>query len=349
MAYGYLNKVYTLKKSSTLIKASMQKKYKFFIAVLIFSMAACKQQTGNSKQFLPESTGAVNSLIVVTENLHWQGEVGDRIREIFAQPAQGLSPIQPIFSITQIPPKIFEGAVRNSRSILLLAQDTLSLGHIKTNVYSNPQKVAVVKGRNQEELLTNLNAVAQKAMESFKTTELEEAQRRFKRSLNREKALEDEFGIALNIPSAYKVGKHEDNFVWFDRQIPKGTMNIIAYSMPEDSFRNDSTFVADIVKMRDSIGKKYVPGPYEDTFMMTEKAFAPYVFPAEIGGKKGAEAKGIWEINGYPMAGPFLTYIINDKENNRKLIIEGFAFAPSTVKRDYMFELEAILKTVKWL
>ena len=327
----------------------MQRTHKILLIALIFSIVACKQQTSNTEKFLPESTGPVNSLIVVAENVHWQGEVGDRIREIFAQPAQGLSPIQPIFSITQIPPKIFEGAVRNSRSILLVAQDTLSLGHIKTNVYSNPQKVAVVKGRNEEELLTNLNAVAQTAIDSFKKTELSEAQRRFKRSLNSENALEEEFGIVLNIPSAYKVGKHEDNFVWFDRQIPKGTMNIIAYSMPEDSFRNDSTFVADIVRMRDSIGKKYVPGPYEDTFMMTEKAFSPYVFPAEIGGKKGAQVKGIWEINGYPMAGPFLTYIINDKANNRKLVIEGFAFAPSTVKRDYMFELEAILKTVKWL
>ncbi|NKI31213.1 DUF4837 family protein [Croceivirga thetidis] len=327
----------------------MQKKIKFAILALVFLMVACKQQTGNAKKFLPESTGAVNSLIVVTENAHWQGEVGDRIRQIFAQPAQGLSPIQPIFSITQIPPKIFEGAVRNSRSILLVSQDTLSLGHIKSNVFSNPQKVAVVKGRSKEELLANLDSVAQRAIESFKKTELNEAQRRFKRSLNREKALEEEFGITLNIPSAYKVGKHEDNFVWFDRQIPKGNMNIIAYAMPEDSFKNDSTFVADIIKMRDSIGKKYVPGPYENTFMMTEKAFAPYVFPAEIGGKKGAEAKGIWEINGYPMAGPFLTYIINDKENNRKLVIEGFVFAPSTVKRDYMFEMEAILKTLSWL
>lgn len=327
----------------------MIKSFKIVALTFIFLSVSCKQTSDATKRYLPESTGAVNSLIVVAENAHWQGEVGDLIREIFAQPAKGLSPIQPIFSITQIPPKIFEGAVVNSRSILFVAQDSLSLGHVKKDVYASPQKVAVVKGTNQEELITNLNAIADQAIVSFKETELLEAQRRFTRSLNKENALQEKFGIQMNIPSAYSLGKQEDNFVWFDRQIPKGNMNIIAYSMPEDSFSNDSTFVADIVKMRDSIGKKYVPGPYENTFMMTEKAFAPYVFPADIGGKKGAEAKGIWEINGYPMAGPFLTYIINDKENNRKLVIEGFAFAPSTVKRDYMFELEAILKTIKWL
>ncbi len=325
------------------------KRYFVLVLMVISLVVSCKDSSQGSKRFLPKSTGAVNSLIVVTENNLWQGAVGDRIREVFAQPALGLSPIQPIFSITQIPPKIFDGAVINSRSILYVVKDSLSLGHVKSDVYASPQKVAVVKAKTEEELIFNLNEVSREAISSFKETELEEAQKRFTRSLNKEKALEEEFGIKMNIPSAYRVGKHEDNFVWFDRQIPKGTMNIIAYSMPDDSFERDSTFVADIVKMRDSIGKKYVPGPYEDTFMMTEKAFAPYVFPAEIGGKKAVEAKGIWEINGYPMAGPFLTYIINDKEKKRKLVIEGFAFAPSTAKRDYMFELEAILKTVKWL
>ena len=151
----------------------------------------------------------------------------------------------------------------------------------------------------------------------------------------------------MTVPSAYRVGKQEDNFVWLDRQIPKGTMNIIVYSMPEETFSVDSTFVRDVVAMRDSIGKKYVPGPDDGTYMITEKAFSPYLFPTEIGALKGAEARGIWEIRGYPMAGPFLTYILNDKENNRKLILEGFAFAPSTQKRDYMFELEAILRTTK--
>lgn len=314
------------------------------VCVSVFS---CNEKS-QKERFLPSSTGAVNSLMVVMDSDLWQGEIGDRVREHFAQPALGLSPIQPIFTITHVPPPVFSGAVTHSRSILFLEKDSLSLGHVKTDVYASPQKIAVVKGTSNAEILANLDAVASNAIASFQATELEGAQKRFRRSLNQETALKDEFGINLDIPSAYKVGKHEDNFVWIDRQIPKGTLNIIAYTMPSESFSNDSTFVADIVKMRDSIGKKYVPGPYEDTYMVTEKAFSPYLFPVEIGGEKGALAKGMWEINGYPMAGPFLTYIINDKTNNRKLILEGFAFAPSTVKRDYMFELDAILQTVKW-
>lgn len=304
--------------------------------------------SGAKEKFLPPSTGGVNSLMVVMDTEMWRGTIGDKIREHFADQVLGLPQGEPIFSITQIPPRVFKGAVTRSRSILFVEQDTVSLSHIKTNVYATPQKVAVIKGKNYSDLAENVEALAESAIAAFKRLEITEAQKRFMRSLNKEKAFEEEFGISLNMPSSYKVGKREKNFVWADIQIPKGTMNIIAYTMPWDSFSNDSTFVGNVVKMRDSIGEKYVPGPSEDTFMATEKAFAPYVLPTEIGGKKAVEARGIWEMSGYPMAGPFLTYIINDRENNRRVVLEGFTFAPSTEKRDYMFELEAILRTIKF-
>ncbi len=48
------------------------------------------------------------------------------------------------------------------------------------------------------------------------------------------------------------------------------------------------------------------------------------------------------------MAGPFVNYVIDDIANNRQLVIEGFVLAPSVRKRDYMFELEAIIKSIKF-
>ena len=314
-------------------------------SALLLMVFSCKE-SGKKERFLPPSTGSVNSLMVVMDNELWRGAVGDKVRELFASPALSLMPEQPILSLTQIPPQVFRGATAHSRSVLFVEQDSITVAHVKTNVYAQPQKVAVVKGTNYNELVGGLEKIANKAISSFKQTEISEAQDRFTRSLNKETALQETFGINMTIPSAYRVGKQEENFVWLDRQIPKGNMNIVVYSMPGNSFSNDSTFVRDVVAMRDSIGKKYIPGPDEGTYMITEKAFAPYLFPVEINGLKGAEARGIWEIKGYPMAGPFLTYILNDEARNRKLVIEGFTFAPNTQKRDYMFELEAILKTV---
>src|SRR5690606_6052292 len=322
----------------------MKKPILLGIALALMALGACKNES--KEQFLPPSTGGVNSLMVVMDTELWQGPVGDKIREEFADHVLGLPQREPLFSITQIPPSVFTTTTTYSRSVLYVEQEESSLAHINKDIYAKPQNVAVATGPTPEVLIRNLDSLAPKAIAAFKALEISEAQRRFKRSLSKDRALEEEFGIRLDVPSLYKVGKREDNFVWMDIQIPKGTMNLIAYEMPMDSFKSDSTLIQDIVRMRDSIGKKYVPGPNEGTYMSTEKAFAPHVFPVEIGGKKAVEVRGMWDIHGYPMAGPFLCYIINDQENNRKMVIEGFTFAPSTAKRDYMFELEAILKTV---
>ncbi|RTE54884.1 DUF4837 family protein [Arenibacter aquaticus] len=310
---------------------------------------SCEEK--QKKSYLPESIGAINSLAVVMDNELWEGKVGDHVRQHFAAPVLGLTWEEPLFTINQMPAKVFSGSILQTRSVLFIAKDTLSLAHIKSDVYATPQKIGVIKGTTDEEIIDNLNAKADEVIEAFKSVEIQESQKRFLKSLSKETALKEKLGITLSLPSIYKVGKQENNFIWIDRQIQKGSMNIIAYDIPNDYFTSDSTFVKDIVAMRDSIGKQYIPGPDvpgKTTHMMTEKAFAPYVFPVEIAGRKGAEVRGIWEINGYPMAGPFLTYIINDDQNNRKVVVEGFVFAPATEKRDNMFQLEAILKTIKF-
>jgi hypothetical protein len=49
------------------------------------------------------------------------------------------------------------------------------------------------------------------------------------------------------------------------------------------------------------------------------------------------------------MNGPFINYAILDQTNDRILVIEGFCYAPSKQKRDLMFELESIIKSVQFL
>ena len=81
--------------------------------------------------------------------------------------------------------------------------------------------------------------------------------------------------------------------------------------------------------------------------MITEKAYTPVTIETTIDGKKAFETRGKWEVKNDFMAGPFLNYIVQDKQNNRLIIMDGFAFSPSIQKRQYMIELEAIFKSLK--
>jgi hypothetical protein len=138
-----------------------------------------------------------------------------------------------------------------------------------------------------------------------------------------------------------------EDFFWIRKDIPKGNMEILVYAVPLNQIDRDTSVIANIIKMRDSIGKAHIPGPLEESYMITEEAYAPYLFNSKVDGKFAYETKGTWEVKNAFMAGPFINYAVRDSANNRYIILEGFTFAPATAKRDNMFELEAILKSAK--
>ena len=80
--------------------------------------------------------------------------------------------------------------------------------------------------------------------------------------------------------------------------------------------------------------------------MITEKAYRPYFYKTQKGGRLTYLTKGTWEVANDFMAGPFVNYMIKDTLRKRWMVIEGFVFAPASNKRDQIFELNTILDTV---
>jgi hypothetical protein len=82
--------------------------------------------------------------------------------------------------------------------------------------------------------------------------------------------------------------------------------------------------------------------------MITEKAYRPYFYKTQRKGRLTYITKGTWEVANDFMAGPFVNYMIRDTLKNRWMVVEGFSFAPSSSKRDQMFELNAIIDAVEF-
>ncbi len=179
--------------------------------IFLLVVLSCKD-SGPKERFLPPSTGGINSLMVVMDTELWKGGIGDKIREHFAAPVLGLPQREPKFTITQVPPQVFKGATAYSRSVLFVDQDTLSLAHIRADVYAKPQRIAIIKGETYNELADNLDSLADKAISSFKQVEIAEAQKRFKRSLNKDAALQEEFGIRLENTITVQSGQAGKEF-----------------------------------------------------------------------------------------------------------------------------------------
>ena len=149
------------------------------------------------------------------------------------------------------------------------------------------------------------------------------------------------------MPSAYKTHKKEKGKkLWLQRETEKGSVNVLIYLL-ENRKNQAPVNKAKAIKIRDSIAKIFVLGRNEKSYMITEKAYEPYFFETKIKGMQTIETRGTWEVVNDYMAGPFLNYYIKDLKNNRTIVIEGFVFSPSVRKREYLVELEAIVRSLK--
>lgn len=320
----------------------------FILAITCAMVFACNndKSKGNSKKIVPESAGnLINHLSVVASNDQWNGDVGEAIREVLAAPVDGLPQDEPLFSMKQMPPEVFSGFAAKNRTVLKIEKGQSGL-KIEEDRYAKPQKVVVVSGNTNEEIISQLKENAKKIVSEFKKTELTEKQRRIKKSLHEVTTIENNLGVTLNFASAYRIAKEEDKFFWIRKDLTTGSMNLMIYQVPIDAITEGEDAVNQVIKIRDSIGKQHIPGEKEGSYLITEQAYSPFFFKEIVDNKTTFVTKGTWEVKGVIMGGPFINYAIEDKINNRYIIAEGFTFAPSVQKRDFMFELEAIIKSL---
>ena len=320
---------------------------KLLLIMLSVSLLTSCGDGSKSKRIVSASSGNINNLQVIIDSELWLSRIGDELREVFSAEVVGLPQQEPLFSIRQMPPIVFTGFATKNRTILKIERDKPADTKFLKDVYATPQSVVVISGNSAKEIIAEINKHAERIISTFKATEIKEKQRRMAKSLLKDKSIEETLGITIKPPSAYRIAKQEGNFFWLRRDIDNGDANLMIYEMPLDAVSDGENAINDIIKMRDSIGKVHIPGPIEGSYMITEEAYTPFLNTTIIDNKPAFETKSTWEVKDAFMAGPFVNYAVKDEVNNRLIVLEGFVFAPSKSKRDYIFELEAIIRTLK--
>jgi hypothetical protein len=320
---------------------------KLIIAVVcLFFVISCNESE-NSKRILSSSSGNINVLSVVIDNNLWESKVGEVIRNVLGDDVYGLPQDEPLFTLRQMPTVVFTDFARKNRIVFKVEKGKEASTKYYENPFAKPQKLVLVTGMTDAEISNEIETNAKKIISEFKNEELKEKQRRIKISLHKNTSIEEVLGLTLNFPSAYRIAKEDNKFFWIRRDIDTGTLNLMLYEMPIDAFSYGEDAILDVIKMRDSIGQKYIPGPSEGTFMVTDKAYTPFMQETIVDNKPTLETKSTWVVKGAFMSGPFINYAIKDEINKRYIIIEGFAYAPAVEKRDLVFELESIIKSIK--
>ena len=310
-----------------------------------FLLSGCNFSGDSGKS---KVNGRVNEVLVVCDQDIWSGSGGDSIRSVLNTFVPGLPQIEPSFDIVHRTPSGFKGSYTSHRNILLVNIDPNANNgmSVRYNLWSDPQVVIQLFAKDNNDILTILGNDSEALNNLLIKAERARISEIYKKSkdLRIAQAIEDQFGVSLDIPRGWVLDKREKGFAWMTLEERKATSHILIWEYP---YVSESQFsLQSLISTRDSVAKINVPGANKDSYMTTEKEYASVFTEETYNGYYIANLRGLWKMHNYIMGGSFVQISTVDTKSNRIITIEGMVFAPSTEKRNYIRRLEAILYSI---
>lgn len=327
----------------------------FYTLLLSFTLLSCQNgEEGSQKvQFfnndvLPGANGGILDLLVVADDPVWDGAVGDAFRKEFTAMTYGLPQPEPRFTVRQVESRDFNELLQRSRYLVLLGLDDTARFSYEENRWAKGQLVVHLLAPDQKQLR---KLVLLKNKEILAEIEARERKRLSTKiqplTLKEYPPFFEENGLKLPIPRDFELSVSQDDLVVYWKRTTRADVGIMIHVAPLP--QNNAILGSELVPLRDSLTKLYVPGSKEGSYMITEDIIKPNIEATEIDGRFALEVRGLWRTVGDIMGGPFVAYGIYDEENQRLIYIDTFILAPSKKKRRSLFELESTLHELQIL
>lgn len=330
-----------MKKSATLLLP--------FSALLLLScnQATSTDQSASDQRILAPSSGTHSELLVVMPDELWEGETGATFREIYLADQEGLPQPEPYFDITRVEPQEVNRILEKTKSIFWAELSDTAFSKMQKDLWARPQRIVRITATNDHALSKSLKASSENIIREFRQHDMANIQNRLRKSSyaytheNLKK-----MGIKnMLLHKGYDPTLDKPKLKMFTTKTLKTLQYVIVSSRP---MQEGVVSVDDIIAHRDSIGKNYFEGSYDNSYMTTETLIPPTVTPTEIGGMYALETRGLWRMEGDFMGGPFLSYSIYDEKNNQILTVESLLYGPQAKKRNVVLEMEAMMRSIKF-
>lgn len=340
---------------------------RFLIKLLILSSAiffhSCDEVTPD--MVTPNSTGLSGDVVVVCANDVWESNFGKAISEKLEQIQYGLNQPEAIFSVYQYPENGFSRSLKTHRNIIIAdVSDKYPAEGAEIifleNSWAKNQVVFKIKANNADEAARVFYKEADNIIYQLQQNELKRILHQIKKESNPrgEQQIADKHHVTFTFPDYGVVTENRDNFAWVRMKRKRGgddneehtiEQGIFVWHYP---FTENRTFSRDYqIIIRDSILQANVPGPSGGSYMTTQMlpGYQPKVKEINFNGEYALEMLGMWRVEGDFMSGPFKSITFLDKKRNRVVTIEGWVYAPKFDKREYLREMEAMIKSVQLL
>ena len=332
------------------------KKISLIVAVL-FSLTSLYSCVDDKEKEIKKarSVGGTSEILMVTQNdEQWNGQMGQTVRDFFEEEQYGLPQPEKNFKVSHINLDALNDMFKKHRNLIIAKIDKdikNPLVETQRNWLSEPQFVIRITAASPESWVRTFDTQKDGLKLLFDDNERKRFQDFFRPSTDPKVVaqLKNKFGISMNIPEGYGIGANGDNFMWLLQRHDDKDMSFLIYELPYKDTADLNP--KNIIAVRDSIVKKYISGPLDGTYMTTDKEFIKPIsktlpkFPAGY----AVETRGLWNLVGDFMAGPFVSYSIVDPTSSKIITAEGWVYYPNKDKRDLLRQQESILYTLKFV
>ena len=328
---------------------------KFVLLLIIVSLIACE----SNQDYKMGYSGSPNEIVVVTSQEQWAGWIGSTIQKYFAEYETILPQAERKFWIINIDEENFGSLFQTHRNVMLIdikkgAEPKIEFQKSK---WAKEQLVCKIIAGSDKECAKLLDENGSELVYRFHQAEIE-----------RQIAKNEKFGpsnlsdklftnhkLRLTTQQDSYIAIDSSNFIWirlereqqlggFEHQISQGIL--IYYYDYKDTLQLDPSR---LIQIRDSVTKRNVAGPSQGSYMtISTRGELPAYQPINYNGGYAVEIKGLWRMENNFMGGPFISLTTVDTLNHRVVTAEGYVFAPQFKKRDYLYEVEAVIKSLKF-
>lgn len=323
----------------------------FFLIICLTVIYSCDE---TNERILPRVSGKSGELLVVLDTSYWSGQTGEAVRDVFTQAIAGLPQAEATFDLIHVPHRAFASILQTNRNIVFIEIKTNEKPSItlKKDVWSDGQLMVAITANNDKNAALIIEKNATNLIDYFNEKENERLQKKYKVNANSKnaKALKEHLKLSFHIDDLFYIAKKDTNFMWLRKEMSVGehpvSQGFLVYTYP---YNSDSIFdVSVLTAKRNAITKQYIPGGAEGSYMETFSEYIPSEREINLKGIYAKELRGLWQMNGDFMGGPFVSYTMVNEKTNTVITIDGYVYAPKFDKREYLRELQAMALTVSF-
>lgn len=304
---------------------------------------------GSGDRITPNSTGKSSEMLVVIERNHWNGLIGEEIRAFFGQDMDVLPQPEPLFNFYTIPESDFSSIFQSHRNIFIVSikpEHATAYPETKRDLWARPQRVVKINASSDTAFLRIFHQHKNAFLKMYEQAERERIQRAY-RSVpdhNIRNQIVENFGFSLVIPSGFYIAKQTPDFMWIRREPLEFSQAVLIYTY---DYKDTLDFNPNhLLTKRNIITQRHVPGTFDGTYMTVSSDFIrPISKRITFNAEFAVETRGLWEVKGDFMGGPFINYSFVDPSGAKIIALDAYVYAPRERKRDLVRQLEAILHT----